>query len=988
MISTGIDKRIKIQQIIDNQLPEFILSENPKTADFLKQYYISQEFTGGSIDLVDNLDQYLKLDNLTPEVIKGHTNLSVGIGTADDTITVTSTKGFPNEYGLLRINSEIITYTGITTNSFTGCKRGFSGITSYRDANNPSEIVFSSSSAESHVENTKVDNLSSLFLQEFYKKIKNTFTPGLENTDFVSNLDVNNFIKEARTFYESKGTEESFRILFNILFGVEPKIIDLEKYLIKPSSAKYIRRQRIVAEKLSGNPLNLKGQTIFRSTDTSTTAAVSEVEVLSGISGISTSVNYFILDLFVGFDDEEFITGTFDVTGKTKVIENVSGGSSIITVDSTVGFGTTGTIISGLSTNITYTDKTINQFLNCSGIHDDGIKLGDDVIENDNIFGFENGNLLNKSELRITGVLNDFIPSENNRLSLDGEIITVKSIGEIINNPTNDKSQKEIFANSWIYNTSSTYDVNDATNGKISSLILKSKIDKSSLRKGDTVQILEKQNTTFPLGTIIATSIIQDVVENQNKITLEDQIEFSSSKRYSVRRVIKKATSIGAPIEFGNNILTSDVQNIYNESDENMYVASGSLPSHVISRNISEVSISSVIENETIQNKNPLTKKYSIISFAEDSIPFVTGDRIFYSPQIKNDPLVGLESGFYFVEKVVNDDKDNNKIRLYRAPAFIEANDFIEFDVPVDKTSKHTFTLASQYNKNISTQKLLKKYPLNVQQNLGKDVETVSGSVGMLINGVEIQNGKSEDVIFHGEVENFSVVGFGTNYDVVNPPLIQIENVSLGSTEALVSPVVTGDIREIQVDKQEFDIEDVLSIKLEGGNSGEAVLQPVLRKRNRVLEFSGVTTFFGGGVDTFSETITFLNPHNLVNGQILVYDKNNNTPLGIGSFQGSDLTDTESLVDGQQYWPEVVGLSTIRLYRSENDYISGVNTVGFTNIAKSGIHKFRIKDAKNTLSDIRIIKSGKPYINRRIFANSTRKTTHSFRLSISTKEGS
>ena len=55
MISTGIDKRVKIQQIIDNQLPEFILSESPKTADFLKQYYISQEFTGGSIDLVDNL---------------------------------------------------------------------------------------------------------------------------------------------------------------------------------------------------------------------------------------------------------------------------------------------------------------------------------------------------------------------------------------------------------------------------------------------------------------------------------------------------------------------------------------------------------------------------------------------------------------------------------------------------------------------------------------------------------------------------------------------------------------------------------------------------------------------------------------------------------------------------------------------------------------------------------------------------------------------
>ena len=63
MISTGIDKRIKVHQIIENQLPEFILSESPKTVDFLKQYYISQEYTGGPIDLVDNLDQYLKLDN-------------------------------------------------------------------------------------------------------------------------------------------------------------------------------------------------------------------------------------------------------------------------------------------------------------------------------------------------------------------------------------------------------------------------------------------------------------------------------------------------------------------------------------------------------------------------------------------------------------------------------------------------------------------------------------------------------------------------------------------------------------------------------------------------------------------------------------------------------------------------------------------------------------------------------------------------------------
>ena len=95
MITTGIDKRVKVQQIIENQIPEFLLSESPKAVDFLKQYYISQEYQGGVIDLTDNLDQYIKLDNLTPEVVVGETTLTSGITTSSNTINVTSTKGFP-----------------------------------------------------------------------------------------------------------------------------------------------------------------------------------------------------------------------------------------------------------------------------------------------------------------------------------------------------------------------------------------------------------------------------------------------------------------------------------------------------------------------------------------------------------------------------------------------------------------------------------------------------------------------------------------------------------------------------------------------------------------------------------------------------------------------------------------------------------------------------------------------------------------------------
>jgi hypothetical protein len=164
MIQTGFESKVKVQQIVESQLPSFILEESPNAVEFLKQYYISQEYQGGPIDITDNLDQYLKLDNLSPEAIVSSTTLSADITDSSTTIQVSSTKGFPNQYGLFKIDDEIITYTGITTNSFTGCIRGFSGITDYHQELNQENLVFSSSTAAAHTANSTVQNLSSLFL--------------------------------------------------------------------------------------------------------------------------------------------------------------------------------------------------------------------------------------------------------------------------------------------------------------------------------------------------------------------------------------------------------------------------------------------------------------------------------------------------------------------------------------------------------------------------------------------------------------------------------------------------------------------------------------------------------------------------------------------------------------------------------------------------------------------------------------------------------
>ena len=224
---SSIDKRIKVNTIIENQLPEFVVTDFPKAAEFLKQYYVSQEFQGGASDIINNFDQYLKPDNLVPEVVVGLTTTSADISLTDTTITVPSTKGFPTEYGLLKIDDEIISYTGITSTTFTGCIRGFSGISGYNVGISSSlleinreSLVFDDTTAATHTSGTTVTNLSVLFLQEFFKKLKKTFLPGLENEEFSPNLDVGNFVKFARSFYQSKGIEESIKILFKVLYGV------------------------------------------------------------------------------------------------------------------------------------------------------------------------------------------------------------------------------------------------------------------------------------------------------------------------------------------------------------------------------------------------------------------------------------------------------------------------------------------------------------------------------------------------------------------------------------------------------------------------------------------------------------------------------------------------------------------------------------------------------------------------------------------------
>ena len=936
MLKQEFESRLKVQQVIDSQLPEFILEENPKFTEFLKQYYISQEYQGGVTDLAENLDQYLKLDNLTPEVVVGSTDLSVGISSTDTVIQVSSTKGFPKTYGLLKIDDEIITYTGITTNTFTGCIRGFSGITNYHEELNYEELVFKTSESASHNQSSTVQNLSSLFLTEFYKKIKFALTPGLEKLKLDSNLNIGNFIKEARTLYETKGTEESFRILFNVLFGETPKIINLEDYTIKPSASEYSRRLVAVADVISGDPLQLTGQTLYKNDDSKTTASISEIEVIQ-----RKNKTYYKLLLFLGYDDSfPTITGTFNITGSTQNITSVSVGSSVITVDSTIGFPKSGTVYSG-DNIINYTDKTVNQFLNCTGVTS-VIESASLIHSDETYYGYENGDQTKKVILRLTGVLSKYEEISSNAPISVGDNLNVRNIGEIIENPINDASYKEIFANSWVYNTSSRYQISDILfSGDTSEFTLKSEVDKSSLKVGDYVDLLYRDSQTI----ISSNLMIKTIVDKQ--VTIDTPINLTAGALYDIRRKLNFASSVSVPLEYNN--LTTDIQNLYNSKDTDFYIASNSLPSYQINKTIFSYDASGVSGQLN-------TGLYSIIEFTE-KVSFITGSEIYYTST--GDTISGLSEGIYYVEVLTG----NKKIKLYPSREVVGTSNYLSFGSLTNDT--HNFTLSSQKEKIISSQKLLRKFPLSVNLNDGISELTPTGSIGELVNGVEILNYKSEDKIYYGPLTSVDVLNGGIDFDVINPP-----ELTVSSGTAKIQPVVSGTLKNVYVNPQDFDIDVIVSISFSGGNGTGVSFEPVIEKRRREIEFDARQLTVGGGVDTSLETITFLSNHGLTDGEEITYRPGNNTPLGIGTFTGLNTNTGLSLKNENSYYVKYISDKTIQLYQSLSDYRSGINTVGFTTIGTAGIHKFATQ-IKNTLTQIKVINGGENFTNRKLRVKSS-----------------
>ena len=986
MIQKGFESKIQIQDIIENQIPEFVTSDNPKFTEFLRQYYVSLENQGSTYDIIDNLSDYVKLDNFRPEIVSGSIILNSDISSTDTDITVSNTKGFPEKYGLIKIGDEIITYKSKNSTQFLDCVRGFSGVDKYGKT-----LSFLDTNANSHTSGSSVENLSVLFLKEFYNKIKFTLLPELESTSLHKDVNLNLFLANSSSFYRSKGSNESIIMLFKALYNIEPIVVDLEKYLVKSSSANYLRRNEVIFQTVfnSSNldPLKLIGQQIFKNDNLSSSAPVSEIEILT-----REGRSYFKFLFFIGNDENTSSpVDNFNVTPSSKLVTSIqaSNNQTTITLDSTVSFKDSGSVFyvdsNGNKIVIFYREKTLNQLLGCytSGYEYINVNIPKSsiVYDNDLYFGYENGDTEKKVELILVSnstSVNVNYTDKKYSFAKD-EIGYVTSFGNPLDtNELNNLSKIERISKSLYYNTSIRYQVSSFS-GR--TLILKSRIDDPSvLRVGDAVEFLERnteinareinQNISSTIEELTSAVILRILGLSDGTYQVEiDQStsKLSSNKTYDIRRLVKTTLSNNIPFEYEN--LTTDIINTYTDDDNSLYIASNSLPSYLIDNNIFEYQIESI--SDYLENKF----KWSSILLSTSTVngrvvypSLISGDIIYYD--YTGSPIDGLRRGIYYIEIDAN---SKNKFKLYNSRTSIGSSNYVLINSDTIPTGTHTITLYAQKSdsKKLSSKKLFKKV-FNDSTEINGNYEIGTKPVGILANGVEIISPNSSDGIYYGPIESVTVISSGKNYDILNPPQLRFE-----SGNAKIEPVLHGNISEVVVDQQLFDIKEPVNLTVSGGNSKNVVLKPIVLLDSRSVTFNARGVDQGGGLDPSADTITFIDDHNFYNGQKVYYDINdiNNAPIGIGFFDTEGPSYT-SLSNNSSFFVDVVNSRTVRLYPSKFDYSAGINTVGLGTEGNTGIHKFRTEPQKK-LKKVVVENQGSGFTYRKLpVSQSAISTTH------------
>jgi len=312
----------KITNLINSQVPDFIVQDHPKFLEFVKAYYTFMESAelrvtsvqtteGILLETETNQENNLLLD--ASRLDTDRTQLDAG----DKIILESST------YGKFTRGETI---TGQTSNAtavilsedLTNDRLFISAQDKFIDGET---ILGNSSNASATINSYRpnpVNNIQDLLnfrdpdkvISSFLTKFRNEFLNTLPET-LSSNVDKRKLIKNVKSLYRAKGTSRGHELFFRLLFNENSETIYPRDQVLRASDGKWDSNLILRAIATIGDTQNLIGRQITGQSSGATATIENAFKFIIG----ENEVTEFILN-------EDTISGTFTVGEEIRGTEN------------------------------------------------------------------------------------------------------------------------------------------------------------------------------------------------------------------------------------------------------------------------------------------------------------------------------------------------------------------------------------------------------------------------------------------------------------------------------------------------------------------------------------------------------------------------------------------------------------------------------------------------------------------------------------------
>tara|TARA_B100001287_G_scaffold62682_1_gene50868 strand:- start:17185 stop:27846 length:10662 start_codon:yes stop_codon:yes gene_type:complete len=983
------DSKVKISNILESQLPEFILDDNPLFKDFLEQYYLSQEHEYGTIFLAENIDRLkdvdsyvnLKFTTTTPKLTKFVSN-------NDDLIEVTNHSGFLPKNGLVKIDQEIFTYTGkssfsqkvtlVDPTANTIKLTSTVGLDSFRSQSIIFDTSFSNVIAGQTYYVTEVIDSNTITISDDPTTLDDVldldetnplgatlptatnfaFTGcvrGFSGIDDVSG-EFLNFNNSRTAFHEAGTTLTNLGLVFLAEFFIKYKKMFLpgieERQFQSVNIDNILSRARdFYSSKGTDTSLKILFTVLFGKF----------VEVLKPFDNTiqASAADFSQSDVVV----VEAIEGNPRNLGETTLLQGSIDNPTAKAIISRVE-----TILLGSTYyhKLFFPKNTIeNKFIVSKKTKVLGVGVTNTTLTVDSTIGFpESGLFLNKNNEGLESVTyesksaNQFFNcvglsttlAENDSI-IDGnfvygyenndinKLVTMRVVGTVIGVAENKKDTSQFRKNDVlrVKHLGEKVDEDDVRfNRWFYNNVVLTSVDSVSgttfttevdhhLYKGDKVDILLKNDKS-----VLEENLDVSDVDNRKTFTVSGNISntFVNTKDYLIRK----------KLDFGSDKLNADgvlanIQNSFIDADKNAYIAFSGLPGYDNieltnrSKTFTESDIDQVNNKINIPNHN-----------------FRNGERVYYE---LTSGVTGIATGNYYVFII-----DINNIKLAFSRASLNNQVFINF-TGVSAGSEHKLTPASLFNRNLVNQNNFKR--INRKPKAATEHKDIIGPIGVALNGVEFQSPISKDSIFYGQIDSINVLNSGTGYDIVNPPQIGIANTDGSAGAAFVGQFI-GKIEDINLTAPGFNYVETPVVTISGGNGTEATAEARLRGFFYDKSFSDFD-----GVKLASDVIS-IPGHRFADTEEVIYSSTG-TPIGIGSTSvgfGTDRLTSEAI-----YFLRKVSATDVKIHVSKSDAVAGINTVNINDFG-TGTHNFRSRNQRKIVDRIVVTSSTDDFSSRKV----------------------